>query len=163
MRNRAVSLFEKQAPTGRRGRRNAGCQKEWCVAGSLIVVDFRLFPSGHAMPASFTLGGIHFAAIDPATPLSVIDTAADRGLVFKTAGLRVGLPGPINGLRLTAGGFAGVVQVLAKDASGATLHTQQVLPTNTFVHVLLNVPGMTQLELVGGNNEGMLLELIVPC
>lgn len=132
------------------------------MAGALTVVDFRLFPDNHVMPPQFSLGSLDFAAINPAAPLFVNDTAGDRGLQFEETGLRVGLPGVVNGLLLTAGGFNGPITICAKDVAGTVILNQQLLPANKFIRQLLNAPGMTQLELVEGGHEGILLEIVVP-
>lgn len=130
---------------------------------NLIVVDFRLFPDNHVLPVSFSLAGQRFESIDSTANPFVNDKAGDRGLQFFNQGLRIKLSHPVNGLLLSAGGFASPVNVTAFDASGTAVWNQSLLPPNQFIRVDIKAQGIVALELVDGGGEGILLELVVPC
>lgn len=128
----------------------------------LMLLDFRTYPDDHMMPPTFTIAGVGFESMGAAGRLMVNDTSNDRGLQFSEAGLRVVLRRSVNGILLTAGGFAGAVTLTSRDSSGTVVHQQAVNPTNAFVRVLLNAPAIRTLEFTGGNGEGMLVELVIP-
>lgn len=132
------------------------------TVSGLMLLDFRTYPDDHFMPTTFTIAGVGFESMGAAGRLMVNDTSNDRGLQFSAAGLRVVLRRPVNGILLTAGGFAGAITLTARDSSGAVVDQQAVKPTNAFVRVLLNAPATRTLEFTGGNGEGMLVELVIP-
>lgn len=131
------------------------------AASSLVLIDFRSYPDNHRMPPQFAIAGYGFETLAGGR-LMVNDTANDRGLQFDASGLRVILRRPVDSLVVTAGGFAGAVTVKAIDASGSLIQQHQILPTDRLVRFVLNAADVSSLELTGGGNEGLLVELIIP-
>jgi hypothetical protein len=132
------------------------------TGSSLHLIDFRTYPDNHQMPVSFSIAGVGFEAIGASGQLIVNDTAGDRGLQFEDTGVRVVLRRAVDGLLLTAGGFAGPVTLTALDSSGAVVHHQVLTPPDRLIRSVLNAPGVRTLELTGGGGEGVLVELVVP-
>lgn len=131
------------------------------AAASLVLIDFRSYPDDHRMPQQFAIAGYGFESLAGGR-LMVNDTASDRGLQFDATGLRIALRRPVDSLVITAGGFAGAVTVKALDPFGSLIQQRQVLPPDRLVRFVLNAPNVSSLELTGGGNEGLLVELIVP-
>ena len=131
---------------------------------ALILVDFRLFPDNHPMPHNFTHGGLGFENIVAAGPALVVKPVpGDKGLEFPDSGLGVRLPAPTSGIYLRAGGFANPVTLTARDASGTVVQNHPILPANTIVTVLVPGPDVMEIDLVGGDNEGIFIELAWSC
>ena len=131
-------------------------------AGGLVLVDFKTYPAGHVMPPAFAIAGIGFESMGASGRLMVKGNGADKGLEFTSDGLRVTLRRPVNGLLLSAGGFATPVTITARDSAGVVLHLQTLTPTQVIHRVLLNAPGTRTLEFTEGNGEGVLVELVIP-
>lgn len=132
------------------------------AAAGLQVIDFSLYPDNTAMPPSFAIAGVAFDSLDSAGGLMVNETAASAALQFRAPGLRVTLRRAVDSVFLTAGGFAGTVKIAAFDAAGTQIQSQVISPANVFVRVLLHAQQTKYLELTGGGDEGMLLELVIP-
>ncbi|MBU0606622.1 MAG: hypothetical protein KKI08_01995 [Armatimonadetes bacterium] len=130
------------------------------MAAFVFKLEFSLFPDNTLMPAGFSLGGFRLDAVDTAEPLVVNETGNAKGLQFGPSGVKVGLPAAGHQIRVTAGGFAGPVTVTAWDVSDNVIKTEQLLPTNAYVVWNLHARDISRVELTGGGNEGILLEIV---
>lgn len=133
------------------------------MAGGLVLVSFELFPDNHKMPDTFPLGNVAFENRGTAGSLFVKEALGRRGLQFQKDGVRGTLPSGVDSVLFTAGGFAGPVKVEAKDRTGTVLFSRTLAPANQYISTLVHAPGMTHIELTGGGNEGVLVEIVVPC
>jgi len=131
------------------------------MAAFMFQLNFGLFPHSTPMPAWFDLGGFRVEAMDSTEPLTVIGTTNAMGLQFGPSGVKVGLPAAGHQIRVTAGGFGDApVTVTAWNVSDNVIKTEQLLPTNAPVVWNLYARDISRVELTGGGNEGILLEIV---
>lgn len=133
------------------------------MSGSIIGVDFGLFPDNHNMPVRFDIAGIKFRANDPTKRFFVNNTEGVLGLQFSDEGVTVQFPVGTSLVRLRAGGFHGPLTVQGRNVAGQLVYNQQLLPQNAFV--VLNLPelNMKEVQLLRGGAEGVLASVAFRC
>lgn len=134
--------------------------KAVAAAAIHLCASFGLFPDNTPLGPSF----IHSSYIfrDLGSPVSFVnDTAGERGLQFSKDGIEIDLPTAVQALDLRLGTFAGPVEILAKDRTGATVATQTVPGLNRYVDLRISGPEITRLVLTGGGNEAILVNICI--
>jgi hypothetical protein len=111
------------------------------------------------MGASFELSGYVFRDMGISPGMFVNDTAGERGLQFKKAGISVTLPAPVRSVDLRLGAFSGTMTVSAKNLAGAVIATQTVPALNKFMDIRMVGSEIATLELTDGGDEGILIRI----